>query len=138
MLATAVPEEKDEEPSLGILLLRDIQRVFGEISKDRIFAKDLLGELHDISESPWSYLHGRELDERRLSKRLSVYGIRPKALRINSDRFKGYEKADFSRCVEPLRGGETPSPGTVTAETPVTGHEQNSQSGKFTRQECWF
>ena len=79
--------------SLRVMLLADIRQV----SKgERMFSKELIELLAQISDRPWPEVcRGRPITERWLARNLSAFGIHSKTLRIGDDRAKGYEIADF-------------------------------------------
>lgn len=87
-----VTESKQSTPSLGIRLLADLRRAFGD--HDAMFTEDVLAALHKIEEAPWADLRGKPLDSRGLSSRLRPYGINPKQVRIGESR-KGYARTDL-------------------------------------------
>jgi hypothetical protein len=96
---TVVTASKRREPSLGVLLLRDIRTVFTEAARNKIPTADILLALNKMDESPWATIRrGEPLDARGLSYRLGKYGIGPKSQRAGDgldDVFKGYSVAQF-------------------------------------------
>lgn len=96
-----VAASKQRAPSVGVLLLRDIQTVFvGTTEKpvdvDSLSTEQLLSELNQMEESPWSTIRrGEPLDSRGLSQRLSKYGIGSK-LHAGERGVRGYAKAQFT------------------------------------------
>lgn len=90
VLVTATAEQ---EPPLGIQLLRDLQTIFGDASQ--LSSKEILSRLHCLEEAPWNDLKSRPLDERGLAYRLRQYGVRSKTLRLGEATPKGYTKADL-------------------------------------------
>lgn len=95
---TLVTAFRDKEPSLGIKLLSDVRTAFANL--DFMASKDLLAELVRMDESPWGDMHGRELDQRGLAKRLSEYEIRPGVVRQPSGTIRGYRRTDFVEAWE--------------------------------------
>ena len=79
-----------EDDSLGVTLLKDIQKVFTDRKVDRLFSVDLASELANIEESSWGDMHGRPLNASGLAKRLKPFNIKPKQIRIAESTFKGY------------------------------------------------
>jgi hypothetical protein len=83
---------------IRILLLTDIRQVF---THERMFSKDLIERLAQMSERPWpDVCRGKAITERWLARNLGAFGIHSKTLRIGEDRAKGYERADFSEAFE--------------------------------------
>lgn len=147
---TLVTQSADRTGSLGVTLLRDLRMVFGEA--DRLKTDVILERLHEIDESPWADLRGKELDARGLSRRLSKYGVKPKLLRVGDEVFRGYEASDladpWSRYVTADTGpfGKLPDPPPVTDATPrqspedavtsVTPSQSDRGSGYFDNLRC--
>jgi hypothetical protein len=116
-----------ETQSLGVRLLADLFRIFGE--EPALSTSHILEQLHAIEESPWADLRGKALDSRGLSYRLSKYQITPKQVRVGSWTGKGYARADlhdtWQRYLRPdtrpslfRQGGET----RETSVTPADGY----------------
>ncbi|REX97527.1 DUF3631 domain-containing protein, partial [Mycobacterium tuberculosis] len=74
---TDATANRGAKPSIGVLLLRDIRRVFSD--RDRMRTSDILTGLNRMEEGPWgSIRRGDPLDARGLATRLGRYGIGPK------------------------------------------------------------
>lgn len=112
-----IKESKQSSPSLGILLLEDLYKVFGQ--EPTLATETILKELIAFDESPWGNLRGKPLDARGLSSRLRPYGVSPKTVRINGKTAKGYSRDDFHDAWERYLGS-TPAE-CVTSVTTVTG-----------------
>jgi len=102
-----------EDESLGVTLLKDIQSVFKDKKVDRLFSVDLATELGKIEESPWGDLRGKPLNTTGLAKRLKPFEIKPRQIRVAASTSKGYKKEDFLDAWKryiPLKEetGETP------------------------------
>lgn len=82
--------------SLGVRLLGDIKQVFDVSGKDHLSTVDLIMALTTMDESPWGDLHGKVLDARGLSRRLSSYGVKPGSQRDGASTFKGYNRTDLA------------------------------------------
>jgi hypothetical protein len=80
--------EADDKLSLGIRLLRDVQKVFGH--RDRMWSTDIVSQLISDPESEWADLWGKPLDQNRLAKELKRYGVRSQEVRIGDTTRKGY------------------------------------------------
>jgi hypothetical protein len=105
-----VAGSKDQTPSLGVLLLADIARVFVEAQASQLPTQAILDALHALDESPWADLRGKALDALGLSRRLRVYEIKPVQIWIDSKNVRGYCVADL---LDPCRRYCAPE----TAET---------------------
>lgn len=88
-----VAEAKRKPLSLGVRLLADIRRVFGE--RDVMASEELLSELRALDEAPWADLKGKPLDARGLSRILSNYDIKSTTVRIGRSTPKGYRRSDL-------------------------------------------
>ena len=80
-------------PSLGVRLLQDLRKVFGE--EQAKFTIDIINKLVEMEESPWGDLKGKPIDARRLSRLLEPYGVTRKQVRIGEKTGKGYTREDL-------------------------------------------
>jgi hypothetical protein len=85
---------EEESRSHGVELLSHIREVFG--SDQRLAAKVIIDRLCELPESPWKDIRGKPLEERGLARRLKVYGIKSKTVRVEGRTPKGYDAADFA------------------------------------------
>ncbi|MGD7707011.1 DUF3631 domain-containing protein [Microlunatus sp. Y2014] len=83
----------DGKRSLGIQLLTDMKKVFGQ--QETMTTDDILNALIELEESPWGDLRGRELDARGLSYRLRKYDVKPGNIRVGDRVVKGYKAVDM-------------------------------------------
>lgn len=122
-----VASAREGTPSLGVQLLADLRKVFGE--SDALATISLLDRLHNLDESPWADIRGKPLDERGLSRRLAPYGIKPKKIRIGTATPRGYTRTDMHdtwvRYLPPIPE-ETGTNGTSGTGAEGQGHEPNS------------
>lgn len=88
-----VNEAKAKPPSLGLRLLADLWMIFG--NAEVLATEAIVSKLNDMEEAPWGDLDGKPIDSRRLSRRLSEYGVKPKTIRIGSSTPKGYARSDL-------------------------------------------
>ena len=87
-----------DSESLRVSLLADIRQIF---TSDRMFSKDMIDALKDMTERPWPEIcRGKPITERWLARNLAPFGIYSKTLRIGDDRAKGYELEGFSNVFE--------------------------------------
>jgi hypothetical protein len=115
--AVAMVNASKQQPlGLGVLLLRDIQKVWADDVDndsipgrlpDKVRTEEILRGLNAMDESPWpSYRKGEPLNPRGLSQLLRKYGIESKTQRVGDNVFTGYARAQFEdawkRYVEPL------------------------------------
>jgi hypothetical protein len=94
---TLVAAAKKRPPTIGVLLLRDIKKVFDGSDDDKLPTEDILKGLASVPEAPWSTIRkGEPIDDRGLASRLRKYGITSKAHRVGEAVFKGYSRAQFT------------------------------------------
>jgi Protein of unknown function (DUF3631) len=80
-------------PTMGVRLLSDLRRVFGD--KQSMRTEDILRELNSMDDAPWGDIRGKELDNRSLARRLAKYDIKSKDVRIGEWHGKGYTGEDM-------------------------------------------
>ena len=91
---TLVTDTMGNQPSFGIQLLADVQKIMGRL--EVIHGKELLSELINMEESVWAELKGgKALTDRGLAYRLRRYGIEPKPVRAKGVQLRGYAREDF-------------------------------------------
>lgn len=117
----AVTESKAKPASLGVLLLADIRKVFGD--QDRMSTTDLLDALHEMDTAPWSSIKGEPIDARFLARTLDRYEIQPSKIRIGEATVRGYHRRDFADAWE--RYCPTPS----AAEAEHAEHPEHDDPG---------
>lgn len=91
-----VADAQTRPPSLGVMLLRDIRKVFRAQRMDAMATKDILDALVMMVESPWGDLRGKPLDNRALARYLDRYDVKSKNVRLGEKVLKGYEAADLA------------------------------------------
>lgn len=89
-----VADSKESTPSLGIRLLADLRKVFGE--QEVMATEALLAALHALPEAPWEDLRGKPLAARGLARMLNEYGVKSKTIRIGGTTPRGYARADLA------------------------------------------
>jgi Protein of unknown function (DUF3631) len=116
--ALGLAPQADEDASLGVLLLGDIQNVFDQREAERIATADLIDALGRFDESPWGeWWLDLKTDEplrmaaRRLAQLLRPFGIRSRVVRVEDKTPKGYRREDFvdawERFLHSSRSGAT-------------------------------
>lgn len=88
-----VADSKAGTPSLGILLLSDLKKVFAD--RECMSTASILDALHNLEEAPWGDLRGKPLDARYLANLLKAYGVTSKGVRIGDATPKGYRLEDL-------------------------------------------
>jgi hypothetical protein len=98
-LAVLTSRDDTDSQGLGVMLLTDIAQIFSDRNTERVFSKTLVRSLCDMIGRPWPEAHrGRAISETWLARRLHEFGIKPRTLRIGSERAKGYEIVDFTEA----------------------------------------
>ncbi|WP_085190668.1 DUF3631 domain-containing protein [Mycobacterium sp. IEC1808] len=136
---TLVRAAKRRPPTIGVLLLRDIKKVFDTAYADKLPTEEITNGLAKIPESPWSTIRkGEPIDDRGLALRLGKYGIGSKALRDGLSVFKGYSRAQFvdawKRYVDQLVEDDEPTDdgcGYQGAVTSVTAETSGAEPNLF-------
>lgn len=152
-----VAASKQRAPSMGVLLLADIKKVFDTAGRrDKLPTEDLLHALCAFDESPWATIRrGEPIDSRNLAERLKEYGIGSKNHRDGDKVFKGYSRDQFEDAWKRYRVPKEEEDDTVddqfvTAVTAVTDsaervcvgcnstllQEQSRKKGYCA--DCWF
>ncbi|WAV89337.1 DUF3631 domain-containing protein [Oxalobacter aliiformigenes] len=98
----ALKISRDKSPqSTGTELLEDIREIFDMKHIDRIHTHKLVEALCEDSEKPWStYNRGKPITPAQLSRRLSAYRIVSKAIRVDCEVKRGFEKKQFADAWE--------------------------------------
>jgi len=120
---TLVTLSKVATPSIGILLLSDLRRVFGD--RDGMATESILTALYEMDESPWADIRGKPLNDRGLATRLRRYDIRPKVIRIGETTHRGYARSDLYDAWQRYLGA--PHKGSVTSVTAVTSADTSAE-----------
>ncbi|MFE0885705.1 DUF3631 domain-containing protein [Streptomyces rochei] len=115
----------NDKGSLGVRLLTDLRdHVMAGV--DRLPTVAILDRLNALDDAPWADLHGKPLDNRRLSKMLAEYmtadnePIASRNIKAAGSVLKGYYSADLwdawaRYCPPPLESPLPPLPGTENA-----------------------
>jgi hypothetical protein len=92
--------------SINVILLGAIREVFHAVADDRILTVDLLRALIEREAEPWGGWWGKDVDQAKdgetprkpameLARRLKLFDVRPKKLRVGDRTANGYELSDF-------------------------------------------
>jgi hypothetical protein len=92
------------DESVGVLLLRHIRETFEQHGAlERISTAQLLGFLVERDDGPWGDWWGADVDTSRLkgpavrlANLLKPYGVKPKQLKFDQAKERGYERAAFT------------------------------------------
>ena len=87
-----------EDRAIGRLLL-GILVCFMGLQVPRIFSRDVVAQLNQLSDRPWAEAKNEKpLTDQMLAHLLRPYGIRPKTIWIGKVAGKGYLRADFEQA----------------------------------------
>ncbi len=106
-------DDKDEE-SLGIQLLLDLWKVFGD--QAALFTSEILERLWALEDRPWrEFRGGRPLNAHALSRLLKPFGIVSQNIRQGEVVKKGYRAEDL----KPIWARYLPHPPSAESATPL-------------------
>ncbi|KBT72525.1 DUF3631 domain-containing protein [Mycobacterium tuberculosis] len=134
---TDATANRGAKPSIGVLLLRDIRRVFSD--RDRMRTSDILTGLNRMEEGPWgSIRRGDPLDARGLATRLGRYGIGPKFQHSGGEPpYKGYSRTQFEDAWSRYLSADDETPeerdlsvSAVSAVSPPVGDPGDATGGE--------
>ncbi len=129
----AIADTKRKVPTMGLLLLRDIRKVFDERRatrpNDHLLTNVITTDLKGVEESPWSTIRrdGKPIDARGLAQRLNRYGISSCDIYSSGMGLKGYYRHQFEDAWK--RYLDDPSPSSspnLSAMTAMTAMSQVS------------
>ncbi|MFI0513113.1 DUF3631 domain-containing protein [Streptomyces sp. WSLK1-5] len=121
-VALVTASKANDKGSLGVRLLTDL-RDHVMVGIDRLPTVAILDRLNALDDAPWADLHGKPLDNRRLSKMLAEYmtadnePIASRNIKAAGSVLKGYYAADLwdawaRYCPPPPESPLPPLPGT--------------------------
>jgi hypothetical protein len=110
------------DESIGVTLLYDIRRAFGE--HDRLSSKALATALMEIEGAPWlDWNHGKGINANTVARLLRKFSITPRTIRFDGETAKGYFRESFedawSRYLRPDNAA-SPSIAVTPSQTAPT------------------
>lgn len=109
-LALSGENEQSTPPSLGCLLLADVQAAFAEAGMDRFSSAELCDRLAQLEERPWGALiRSKPINPNKLARILAPYGISSRKVRLADGTRQGYLADDFCDAWERYLPGNTVS-----------------------------
>lgn len=120
----------NEEQSVRIQLLMDIQNIFSGVPMGWLSSNKLVEKLNEIETSPWSeWNRGFPMSVSALAKQLKFFGIAPKQTREDyDDRSRKYYVADFKDAFDryiPVSSCDTVTTGANTTASCHTVTDQD-------------
>lgn len=95
--AEALSGTGSDDSSVRVQLLSDIRQIFQEKEAERLFSSEIIEALNAMEDRPWpEWRRGLPLTPAGLARLLQPFDLKPKTLRIDAERKKGYELEDFS------------------------------------------
>lgn len=133
--AQLVLKEETDAHGEGTMLLIDIREILTDGYSERIFSKSLVEELCSLSHRPWPEAnHRRAITENWLARRLDLFGIKPKPMRIDDNRARGYEVGDFTEAFDRyLTRYDSSNRDTVTSEQTPDSEEFSNRDNAESR-----
>jgi Protein of unknown function (DUF3631) len=122
---------EEADPSLGLLLLADLRRIFDASTLKAIPSGTILTRLRELPESPWDDLHGKPLNDRGLAMRLRQYGVKSKDVRVEGrdSPLKGYTREDLHDVWLRYLSSRKPEEARQARQA-----QQTSENGGFARE----
>jgi putative DNA primase/helicase len=104
LLLSGVTAETDTTPA--IQLLADLRQMFKEHAVTRLGSDDIVRELGQREDRPWSeWSRGKPITVRQIAKLLRPFGVVPRQKWIEAENHRGYERGDledaFDRYLPP-------------------------------------
>jgi putative DNA primase/helicase len=108
------------EPTDGIMLLEDIQRIFIKHGSDRLTSSEMARKLSEMEDRPWPEWHqAKPITPRQIAKLLEPFEVKPGTVRNATGPAKGYKLEDFSDAF--TRSGHCTCGGCVRSESGSPG-----------------
>lgn len=90
-------DSRNQDQSVGIMLLSDIQNMFVERGVERLTSADLVAGIIAIEGRPWAeWKADKPITTNSLARLLARFQIRPSSIRIESNTPKGYLLSQFA------------------------------------------
>jgi len=87
---------KDEDDSIGQMILGDIKEIFDTRGVEKIFSQDMVDDLINLDDRPWSeWNRGKSITKVSLARLLKPYKIKTKSIRFGTETGKGYTLKRF-------------------------------------------
>jgi hypothetical protein len=114
---------REQDDSIGVMLLSDIRAIFEERKVERLFSQDLSAALCALEGHPWQdWAKGKGLTPNRLATLLRPFHVYSATVFIGEKNFKGYKADQFhelwSRYLPPFQNVRTSEPAPALDETP--------------------
>ncbi|MEM7481069.1 MAG: DUF3631 domain-containing protein [Acidobacteriota bacterium] len=116
----------DDDSSIRVQLLVDINRLFASRAADQLFSESLLADLVTLESRPWGeWKRGKAMTAIGLARLLKPFGVRPRKIRIGQETRQGYRAADFADAFARYL------PGSSEPHTEPEHSEQRNNDGAF-------
>ena len=88
--------DADIEDSYGLQMLSDIRTIFDAKGQARLSSAYIVAELCSMQEREWAqFVRGSHIHPHHVAKYMAPFGIKPKQLKIDNFKTRGYERQDF-------------------------------------------
>ena len=120
-----------DEGSVRTMLLVDLRDLFRRQGADRLASQFIVQKLAELEERPWpEWRHGNPITTRQLARLMGPFGVKPKQLRIDGEKGRGYEREDLEEAWEryaPEENNCTHTSGTDSSGTSGTAGTDHAQ-----------
>ena len=115
---------KRADGSVRVLLLSDLRELFDEFDACRLASQQIVDALTDREDRPWpEWRRGRPLSTQQLATLLRHFDVRPRQMKIDGKKVRGYERADLEEVWERYTPAQAPDSDAPSAPgTPGTTH----------------
>lgn len=94
--AIAMSVNVNGKETRGVMLLADIREIFHARGTEMVSSRDLLEQLHQMEERPWSECsHGKPMTSKQLARLLQPFEIASHVRRLGEHTERGYELSQF-------------------------------------------
>ncbi len=136
MMARTQEASIDRDP--GELALHDFYKIFNMTTAEKILTRDILDQLGDMDERPWSDFQNKgPLDDRQLGRLLKPFGIHSRNIRRGKQVRKGYFRSDFEdawKRYAVINPAATPLQPAETKPTDVADRATNQASNATSKE----
>lgn len=120
----------EEDDSLTVELLADIQQVFREENKDKVPSKTLVKKLIAMEERPWAeFSRGKPLTQNKLAYLLKGFDVHTHQAKVGAKNLKHYMLADLTPLFERYLKTSNPPPPAKSTANPLTEAESAGAIG---------
>jgi len=116
-----------DDTSTRVLLLADIEAIFGKTGDDKITSDALCNRLHEMEDRPWpEWRAGKPISKIQVARQLKHFGIVPGVFRVGAETARGYKIEAFNDAFarylpnRPVTSSQTAENSQLLENRPVT------------------